>query len=64
MGKILRSPVLLFVLFALGILVGILQPPFIGVLEVFGDIFLTMLELCMLLSLIHIWKTDNTPDAE
>ncbi|WP_320955823.1 dicarboxylate/amino acid:cation symporter [Enterocloster asparagiformis] len=48
MGKILRSPVLLFVLFALGILVGILQPPFIGVLEVFGDIFLTMLELCML----------------
>ena len=48
MGKILRSPVLLFVLFALGILVGILQPPFIGVLEVFGDIFLTILELCML----------------
>ena len=48
MSKILRSPVLLFVLFVLGILVGILQPPFIGVLEVFGDIFLTLLELCML----------------
>ena len=27
---------------------GNIVPPFIGVLEVFGDIFLTMLELCML----------------
>lgn len=46
--RILRNPVLVFVMFLLGIIIGLLQFPFVDILEVFGDIFLTLLELCML----------------